>query len=359
MRQLWTPPIGRRQNKNSFTNESRLERWYGAEMFRMLQETSEGLGCLVPVLFPPSGDGVYAGRGVFVGAIRGGGFASLSDLISEATTGGKRQDFLFTKAGTTGVVGFSNSLWRVGNLPSSGAAATALAAGDHLNNLSLGAPGLADPTGGDTLHLTTFLSQATLSPNLLMMYDRLWEGLIALSSSATQTCTLTGYPNSTGRYSGIAGGSAGSGGNFAFVANEAGATLSAVAHTWTMVYTDNGGNVAQSAAAIAGISGAITNRIDHASWFIPLLNSDYGISDIESIACDVATLAAGSPTIVLAHPLALVPQLVNSAAVVLDGINSAFSLVEFKTDCCPAFMEVNRTGTGVVTYTGQATLVSG
>jgi hypothetical protein len=62
---------------------------------------------------------------------------------------------------------------------------------------------------------------------------------------------------------------------------------------------------------------------------------------------------------VLAHPLALIPLLVANAAVVLDGINSAFNLVELKTDCAPALLEVNKPATTATTYTGQATLVSG
>lgn len=355
MPKLWTPPADRNVNKHSFANESRVARWFGEQMLRMLQETAEGLHCPTPILYTPKGSVIHAVDGLLIGAMMGGGFTSLSDLISEATTGGKRQDFLFTKIGTTGVAAFSNSLWRVGTLPLSGAAASALAAGDHLDNTSLGAPGHADPAGGDTLHLTTLLAQASVVPNLLMMYDRLWQGLIALSDLSAQACTLTGYPNSTGRYSSAAA----SKGNFAFIANEAGATLSAVAHTWSMVYTDDAGNAAQAAAALAGISGAITNRIDHAEWFIPLLSGDYGIQDIESIACNVNTLAAGAPTIVLAHPLALIPQLVANAAVMLDGINSAFNLVELKTDCCPAFMEVKKPATTATTYTGQATLVAG
>lgn len=358
MTALWLPKRIN-QNKHSFPNESRLERWFGNEMLQMLKEAAAGCGCLVPIMGTPDGDAVYAHKDVgFMGAMRGGGFTSLSDLISEATAG-KRQDFFMNKVGTTGAVGFANSLWRVGNLPPAAAAAAALAAGTHNNNTTIGGPKQANPTGGDTLHLTTLLMQGSVAANLLMMYDRLWNGLIALSSAAAQTCTLTGYPNSTGRYSGIAGGSAGSDGNFAFVANEGGATLSAVAHNWSLVYTDQAGNTGNAATALAGISGAIVNRIDHAGWYIPLVAGDYGISDIETITCSVATLAAGAPTIVLAHPLALVPQLVANAAVVMDGINSAFNLVELKTDACPAFMEMNKGATTATTYTGQATLVSG
>lgn len=301
---------------------------------------------------------VTAFRGEFLPIIQGAGFSSLSDLITEATTGGKRQSRMFYKVGTTGAVGFANSLYRVGSIPVDGGAASALAGGTHYDNTSAGGLQQADPAGGDTLHLTTVTVSATVAGQLLLLYDRLWAGLIALSSSATQTCTLTGYPNSTGRYSGT-GAAGASIGNIAWIANDNGATLSAVAHNWTMVYTDHEGNTAQTAAALAGISGAIVNRFDHAGFAIPLLSGDLGIADIESIACSVNTVAAGAPTITLAHPLAFVPVLAAAVPFILDGINSAFNLVQVLTDANLAFAELQKSATTATTYAGEVTLVSG
>lgn len=354
MTKLWLPERFN-INKRREANESRMARWFGEPMLRMLQETAQDLHCMVPIMYTPNGDSVYAVDGLLLGSIRGGAFTSLSDLIAEAT-GGKRQDFLYSKIGTAAnAAGASVDLWRVATLPASAAAAAALAAGTHNVNTTTGGLGQTDPAGGDTLHLVTHLGQSTVVPNLLMMYDRLWNGLIALSSLAVQTCTLTGYPNGAGRYSDATGAK----GNFAFVSNPAGATLSAVAHTWTLNYTDDAGNAAENAVALAGVSGCLINCFDHALWFIPLNAGDLGIQDINSIACSVNTVAAGSPTIVLAHPLALIPQVVANQAVVMDGINSAFNLVELETDCCPAFIEVNKPATTATTYTGQVTLVSG
>ena len=168
----------------------------------------------------------------------------------------------------------------------------------------------------------------------------------------------SGYPNSTGRYSGT-GAAGASIGNIAWIANDNGATLSAVAHNWTMVYTDHEGNTAQTAAALAGISGAIVNRFDHAGFAIPLLSGDLGIADIESIACSVNTVAAGAPTITLAHPLAFVPVLAAAVPFILDGINSAFNLVQVLTDANLAFAELQKSATTATTYAGEVTLVSG
>lgn len=343
-----------RQHLFKRPSEAVVEGLLGAALAEGILRASLGLTVPVPIAGLPQ---VTAYRGEFLPVPLGGGFSSLSDLIAEAT-GGKRQSRQFAKVGTTGAVAFSNSLWRVGTMPAAAAAAAALPGGTHNNNATAGGLQQADPSGGDTLHLTTVTSSATVQGQLLLLYDRLWNGLIALSSAATQTCTLTGYPNSTGRYSGT--GAAGSSiGNFAFVANEAGATLSAVAHTWTMVYTDHEGNTGQTAAALAGISGAVTNRVDHAMNAIPLLSGDLGIADIESIACNVATVAAGAPTIVLASPLAFIPQLGANQPFILDGINSAFNLVEILTDACLAFMELQKSATTATTYTGEVTLVAG
>ena len=344
------------QNKLLFPNESRMERWFGKQMFGQLQEASAGLFCPTPIMYTPDGDAVYATESGFMGSMRGGAFTSLSDLIAEASAG-KRQDFMWQKVGTaTNAAGAGIDLWRVGNLPATAAAAATLAGGTHNDNTTTGGLQQTDPAGGDTLHLTTMIGQASVVPNLLMMYDRLWNGLIALSSLAAQTCTLTGYPNSTGRYSTAAT----SVGNFAFVSNPGGATFTAVGHTWTMNYTDNAGSASENAAAWTGVSGLLVNGIDHASqWYIPLNAGDTGIQDINSITCSVNTLAAGSPTMVLAHPLALMPQLVANAAVVMDGINSAFNLVELKTDAAVAFLEMPKPATTATTYIGQVTVVSG
>lgn len=355
MGKLWTPPRIN-QNRHSFPNESRIERWFGAQMFRMLQEAAAGCGCPVPILHTPTGGVLYAHKDVgFLGAMQGGGFSSLSDLISEATVGGKRQSFQFQKVGLSGGTGTPNSLWRVGNAPPAAAAASALATGDHLDNTSPGGLQQVDPAGGDTLHLTTMQGLASIAPQLLLMYDRIWQGLIALSTSGAQTCTLTGYPNSTGRYSDAVGAR----GNFAFVANEGAVSLSSVAHTWTLVYTDDAGNTVQSAAAVTGTSGLTGNRLDHTPWFIPLLAGDYGMQDVESIACNVNTVAAGGPTIVLGHPLAFLPLGDAYRGVVLDGINSAFNLIEIKTDACLAFLEAVKSASTATTYAGEVTLVSG
>ncbi len=326
----------------------------GEDMLQKMLEASMGHAIPIPISVMPQ---VKVYQGQLFPTIQGAGFSSLSDLIDEATNG-KRQAYIFNKVGTTGAVAFSNSLWRVGPMPAAAAAAAALAAGTINDNTTAGGLQQTDPTGGDTLHLTTMLSTANVAGQLLLLYDRLWNGLIALSSSGTQTCTLSGYPNSTGRYSGT-GATGASRGNFAFIANEAGATLSAVAHNWTMVYTDSDGNTGQSAAALAGISGAITNRFDHAQSYIPLLSGDVGVADIESITCSVNTLAAGAPTIVLAHALAFCPQLAANVPFILDGINSAFSLVEILTDACLALAEIQKSATTATLYTGQVTLVSG
>jgi len=353
---LWTPPVGRRVNKHRFASDSRLDRWFGAEMLEQLRDASRQLMIPTPIACTPKGDAIYAVQGHFLGAMRGGAFSSLSDLIAEAS-GGKRQDRMVFKVGVTGVVANSSSLWRVGSLPNVPAAPSALAGGNLLDNTTDGGIEQEDPAGGDTLHLISATFQPTSGGNLLLMYDRLWHGLIA-SGTGTQTCTLTGYPNGAGRYSGAPGEATG---NFVFICNESGsggAAFSAVGHNWTLVYTDDAGNTAQSAAALAGFSGCIAQRVDHAGFCIPLLAGDYGVADVESIQSS-GSIAAGTPVIALGHPLALIPQPITAVPWVHDGLNTAFNLVEIKTDACIAFMEVTKGTTTATSYAGQIVMVSG
>jgi len=343
-------------NRHTFTQESRLARWFGESTLDVLKETSRQLLVPTPIMFTPDGDAIYAVQGHFLGAMRGGAFVSLADLRQAGAMGASvtGQRHSIDKVGTTRVADFCNSVWRAGNMPPAAAAAAALAAGTHNNNTTSGAIPIRAAAGGQKLHFIGSEFQSSASEQSLLLYDRLWNGLIALSSLAVQTCTLTGYPNSTGRYSAAPGESTG---NFAFVANEAGATLSAVAHTWSMIYTDDAGNAAQAAAALAGISGAITNRIDHAGFAIPLLVGDYGVADIESIQCSVNTVAAGAPTIVLAHPIAILPC--GLPQQYIDGVNAAFNLCEVKDNAALAFIELMAGATASQRTAGLVTIVEG
>lgn len=115
-----------------FTHAQKLERWLGAEQVELYSDMfRDWKGPPVAIAGVP-GTVYAAAGGEFVGAIKGGGFAnlidfaqqrqrrifrnwlnkernklnagfsSLGDLISEATTGGKSQLLMYSKAPTTG-----------------------------------------------------------------------------------------------------------------------------------------------------------------------------------------------------------------------------------------------------------------
>ena len=155
------------------TQESRLERWLGKAESDRLRTASVGVMTQVPIGNVPGDLFTYDGQ--VYGVMKGGGFASLSDLISEATTGGKRQQLTYVKAGTAGVAGRSNSLWAVGGVPPIGAAGGTSGTGAARTSATTGALKHINAAGGDTLHLVGAVSQASVATNLLLVYDRLWD----------------------------------------------------------------------------------------------------------------------------------------------------------------------------------------
>lgn len=358
------------------THSQRLERWLGAAAVEdMSANMRDWYGPPIAVGNVPGR--VYATRGGdFVGPIRGGyfasladyaterakrvlrnaarrqsstlntGFASLSDLISEATTGGKRQDIWYGKAGTLAVTAAQSSLWNVGSFPAAGGTPAARPGGAVPTNATTGSFVQTDPGGSDTLHLVTMVSQGSASPNTLILYDRTFHaGTINHNTSAAQT--VTGVPT---RYATTT-----SPGVFAFL--EVTTVLTATAFNITLQYTDQAGAAAENAPSLAGIVSSAVTRIPHAQFFIPLNSGDTGLRTITQITFSAAA-ASGVSNIVMGKPLAFIPQPASAAAVVMDGINSAFSLVQVLTGACLAFLELKGTASAT-TYTGSVIMVAG
>lgn len=361
------------------THSDRLERWLGADnVARLSASMREWYGPPIAVAGVPGA--VYANRGGdFLGEIRAGseasaidraneimaklargarkvarrratlhtGFASLSDLIAEATSG-KRIWFDFQKVGTTGVVASTNSLWRVGNQPSAGAQASVSPGGDAPTDATAGAFPFTNPTGGDTLHFASGFPIATAINNLLL-YDRIFQVRKTMNSNTTES--VTGVP---GRYQSTTQGAADyAGGNFVFP--ECGSALPATAHNWTVCqYTDQDGNTAQSIPSVAGNSSNIVNRLDLPAgyWFMPLVAGDSGIKALSQMQCSAA-VASGTIDFVIGHPIAWMPCPIANLVCVADGVNSAFSLTRIFDDAALAFLEVNKPATAATTYTGS------
>lgn len=282
------------------------------------------------------------------------GFASLSDLISEAT-GGKRVHMQFQKGGATGVVQVTNSLWGLGAQPAAGANASAAPGGDAPTSATTGAHPYANPTSGDTLH---FVGGQVLASaiNTLLLYDRIFQVNKTMNSTATEA--VTGVPT---RYQNTVAGSADSAeGNFLFV-EVGGTALAATAHNWTVCqYTNQGGATGVSLPSLTGNSAGIARRLDHpvGQWFARLATGDTGIKALTQMQCSAA-VATGVINFVIGHPIAWMPAPIANVACLVDGINTAFNLVRVFDSAALAFLEVTKPATSAANYNVQLDFVAG
>jgi hypothetical protein len=281
------------------------------------------------------------------------GFASLSDLLAEASAG-KRYMNVMQKVGTTGVVGATNSLWRVGNQPSAGAAASAAPGGRTPTDVTTGAFPFTNPSGGDTQYFVNANIIANVAGNQLLLYDRIFDVLKTMNSTATEA--VTGVPT---RYqSTTVSAEDWIGGNFLFV--ECGTALAATAHNWTTcTYTDQGNN-ASTLPSLTGNSGNIINRIDHPvnQWFAPLEAGDSGIKALTQMQCSAA-VATGAIDFVIGHPIGWIACPLANILVPTDAIAGSFQLQRIFDDACLAFLEVIKSATGATTYAGTFMSVAG
>lgn len=364
------------------THSGRLERWLGrAQVERLSLAMQNWYGPPIAVGGVPGAVWAHKG-GDFRGPIRSGqvchamdymlhrmvrawrraavvqqfqfnaGFSSLSDLISEYTAG-KEYEFQYNKAGSTGVVGGTNSLWRAGPQPAAGAAGSAAPGGRAPADSTTGGFPYTNPTGGDTLH---FLRADPLANfvGTVLLYDRIFDVAKTMSSSATESVTgvPTRYQSSTPSAMDYAGG------NFIFI--ETFAALGATAHNWTVcLYRNQAGTDAQTMPSLTGNASAIIDRLDHPlqQWFAPLATGDFGAMDLNQMQC--SAVVTGSINFVIGHPIAWWPIPIAQMLIPIDGLRSAFNLVRIFDDACLSMLEVLKPATNATTYTGTFSAVAG
>lgn len=370
--------------KLSTPHSQRLERWLGADTIARLQHDMRGwyagpisiadvpgdvsitadgdfVGTLKPLRFSCARDALaheqqrrqkalrtHLARHALVRKQAGmAGFTSLSDLVSEATVAGKMQPLggCISKTGTTGVVSSSNSLWRVGTSPAAGAAAAAAPGGTVFTSATLGALPYVNPPAGDLQYLVSGDMQCNAIPNSLLVYDRSFGVAINPNSAVAQPITgvPTRYQNAT---SGLADSAAGS---FAFF--EVGTALAATAHNITLTYQDQSGAAAETAPVIAGVSGAIANRLDHAGWFCPFNGADTGLKNVTNVTLSAA-VATGTMDLVMGHPVAWLAFPIANLVTPFDWVNVKFSPGRIFDNACLALLEVAKGATTATTYTG-------
>lgn len=365
------------------THAGKLERWLGKEQVDSISTSMRDWYGKRPILIGgvPGAGGVWCGRGGdFVGKIDGGdfvglaercvervdhaiakvasrhrmhGFSSLSDLISEVTNNGKKRDFSFNKAGTTTVVGATNSLWRVGAYPAAANAASNAPVGNAPTDATQGAFFFVNPTSPDTQHFVRADVMSSVAPRTLLMYDRIFEVNKTMSSIATEA--VTGSPT---RYQNTADDQPDSAdGNFLGI--EIQAVLANTAHNWTVcTYTDHNGNAA-TLPSVTGNAAGIVNRLDHPlnQWFCPLATGDNGIRTLTQMQCSAAI--TGTVAFFIGHPIAWLPCVVANMITIVDGINTAFNLTRIFDDAAIAFLDVNCPATTAPTFNGMFATAAG
>jgi hypothetical protein len=369
------------------THSGKLERWLGtAEIERMSAAMKDWYGPPIAVGNVPGA--VYACRGGdFRGRITAGqmaplidyyeqrlkriirrasrrqlsslnaGFTSVSDLISEATTGGKARHFMWQKTGIAGVVGGSVSHWGLGTVPSAGANAANAPGGEAPTSATVGAVPFANPTGGDTQHFVTGRVVSTIGPLTPLLYDRIFQVNKTMNSNATES--VTGVPT---RYQSSTRGNADfAGGNFAFP-EVGGTALASGAHNWTVCkYRDQDGNDAISFPSAAGRTAAGVRTIDLAvpSWFMTLAAGDDGVMDLNQLQYDTSAIATGVINWVIGHPIAFMPVRLANEMIKEDGIMTAFNLTRIFDDAALAFLSIYHDVTTSLSLTASVDTVAG
>lgn len=358
-------------------SSQRIERWLGSELANGISNQAKGWhGPPIPVLNIP-GRIYITGEGDYVGAIQGGfyaslfdyvyqkiraaekrwqknqrnclntGFSSLSDLISEATTGGKGQDIYYQKTSTVAkpAAAYCQDLWNMAAVPVAGSNGGALAAGTVYNASSTGRLPIIDPGGSDTNHLTTWTAFGTVVGAILLA-DRLFA-FSGSHNSANAACTgvPTRYQDTT---------AAGS-----YISARVTTILSSTAHNITITYMDENGNTAEAGTAQAArVSSAVgTKPFTTPQWFYYLNTGDAGVRKITNWATSAGN--TGVSDVYIAHALAICPMVVVNQGFILDGINSAFNLVKILGGSCLMLEEFFMPATTVGTFTGLLKVVGG
>jgi hypothetical protein len=285
------------------------------------------------------------------------GFSSMSDLIAEATTGGKKRSFLFNKLGVAAdAAGASVSLWGLGNTPAAGANAANAPGGEAPTDATTGAFPFSNPTGGDTQHLVGAQFSGDAATRTLFLYDRIFQVNKTMNSTATEA--VTGVPT---RYQSSTPGNADyAGGNFIFP--EVGVTLlPATAHNHTVLqYRNQAGTDAQVAPSAAGVSGMNARGIDLAigQWFMPLAAGDTGAMDLAQIQLD-ALVATGVLNYIIGHPIAFFAIPVADVLHNYDGIMTAFNLTRIFDDAALALSSLGQSATTATVFNGHFETVAG
>ncbi len=384
------------------THSDRLDRWLGADKVAALSAQFKDFYWPVPVHGVPGDVKVMPG-GDFTGEIMGGAFLSakdgaatvlkkiraaaeskarrdnqlglLADLIRAedrrilsvgafgsvdaviaAFTGGKGQTLVFSKTGAaSNAIGNCNDLWTRAGYPVAGGASSAAPGGRVPTAATTGALPFHNLGTANTGHYLNWSLSASVINNSLMLYDRIFDVVKTMNSTATQA--VTGVPT---RYqSTTAGNNDYIGGNFCFPTNPT-TVLAATAHNWTVCTYLDETNAASTFPSATGVSACVVNGIDLAvglSFFMPLAAGDVGVKALTQMQCS-ASVATGTIDFVIGHPIAVNACPVANLACIDDGLYTGLNLASILDGACLSFIELQKPATTATNYSGILRAVS-
>jgi hypothetical protein len=257
-----------------------------------------------------------------------GKIENLSNLIFLMTDGTSQQIFDYKEGRVAGVAasahvaGRFHSLWQYDGSRSFGSVASA--SGENSTNATDGTLKQTDPTSGKQLWLLSLTAGAS-AQGTLVLYDRL-AAESGNSGTVTSAQSLTGCI--VNRYTGTE-----AAGNQIWL--EITTIIGTTATTVTVSYTNQAGTAGRTSQAVAfGGTG-----LREAQRLIPLVlqQGDTGVRSVESVTVLATTGTAGDFTVLIARPIAYLPQTAVGQGVMRDMISGIPGAVEIKTDAALAW----------------------
>ena len=275
------------------------------------------------------------------------------DGIITARAGGNANDIVASKTTVTTAAQQFSSIFRAGGLPLAGTY-TNIPGGAVHTRASTGAwNGLKDPGGSNKKYLLTFGYGSSSVIDWGILVDLLvCAGNINANATGNQTINSTAQ---TRQY----GSTLGAGVMMTFDVTTA---LGATASNLTVnSYTDQDGNTAQTTAAEAMTTSAITFRLQPVTigTFMPLASGDFGVRSVETLAFSAAMLA-GVVALNLYFPLAFLPGVAGNLYVERDSTTQIDGITELVnasqvTGCLTMYLQTNSTTTGTVKMFARTT----
>jgi len=259
-----------------------------------------------------------------------GAIADLSDLIHRATggAGGNPQTLMFHKTprigsttGTTPIAGRPATLWRYSGISSGSGAIPPSGPAVCTRDTNGAISGWDNPAIGKELYLTQAFCTG-INSGTLLLYDRLLQcgglsgsvGGAKTVQGATPTVPLTRYTDGRDNFA------------FAEIHTQIGVTTSAI----LMTYKNRFG-VTRTGPSV--LFGNTNYREATRAIMLPLAESDYGITSVESVTY-ATTGTAGNISIVIGQPIAYLGISAAGTPTFRDFVSGLPGIPKIQPDAC-------------------------